>query len=193
MEIGKQIKKLRADNHLSQDELAEKIYVSRQTISNWVTNKSYPDVKSLLLVSNLFHTSLDTLVKGDIQEMKQEIKSEDMHRFSKEANSFAILLICTILLPVPLAHFGGYIGWGIWAVIAALGVYYAFKVEKLKKNFNVQTYKEVLAFVEGKSLDKDVKNQEQGKRSYQKALLAIGAAILAVTVALIMRFLFKYN
>ena len=48
MEIGKQIKKYRTEMKLSQEELAEKIFVSRQTISNWENNKNYPDVKSLL-------------------------------------------------------------------------------------------------------------------------------------------------
>lgn len=191
MEIGKHIKKLRADNKLSQDELAEKIYVSRQTISNWETNKSYPDIKSLLLVSSLFNISLDTLVKGDIEEMRQEIKLEDIHRFSREANIFAVLLLCTIVLPIPLARFFGYIGWGIWGIIAAFSIYYALKVEKLKKNLNVQTYKEILAFVEGKTLDKDEKNQEQGKRPYQKILLALGAMLLTIIVGIIMILLFK--
>ena len=52
MEISKQIKKYRAQENLSQEELAEKIFVSRQTISNWENDKNYPDIKSLLLISN---------------------------------------------------------------------------------------------------------------------------------------------
>ena len=57
MEIGEQIKKYRTEMGLSQDRLAEKIFVSRQTISNWENNKNYPDVKSLLLLSCLFNVS----------------------------------------------------------------------------------------------------------------------------------------
>lgn len=49
MQISAQIKKYRAALQLSQEELAEKIYVSRQTISNWETEKNYPDIHSLLL------------------------------------------------------------------------------------------------------------------------------------------------
>ena len=70
MEIGEQIKKYRTEMGLSQDRLAEKIFVSRQTISNWENNKNYPDVKSLLLLSCLFNVSLDMLVKGDLEKMK---------------------------------------------------------------------------------------------------------------------------
>ena len=53
MDISNQIKKRRTDMGLSQEELAERIYVSRQTISNWETDKTYPDIQSLLLLSIL--------------------------------------------------------------------------------------------------------------------------------------------
>ena len=51
MELGKQIKMHRQEAHLSQEELANRVYVSRQTISNWENDKSYPDVNSLVLLS----------------------------------------------------------------------------------------------------------------------------------------------
>ena len=60
----------RQEAHLSQDELANRIYVSRQTISNWENDKSYPDVHSLVLLSEIFQISLDKLIKGDIEVMK---------------------------------------------------------------------------------------------------------------------------
>ena len=53
MDIGLQIKKFREQQKISQEELALKIFVSRQTISNWETNKSCPDVKSLITLSNI--------------------------------------------------------------------------------------------------------------------------------------------
>ena len=58
MELGSQIKKYRNELALSQDALAEKVYVSRQTISNWENGKSYPDVNSLILLSEVFQTLL---------------------------------------------------------------------------------------------------------------------------------------
>lgn len=58
MELGNQIKKYRSELQLSQDQLAERIYVSRQTISNWENEKSYPDVNSLVLLSEVFKTSI---------------------------------------------------------------------------------------------------------------------------------------
>lgn len=52
MELGNQIRKYRAERGLSQEELAEKVFVSRQTVSNWENDKNYPDIHSLLLLSN---------------------------------------------------------------------------------------------------------------------------------------------
>ncbi len=186
MEIGKQIKKYRTEMKFSQDELAEKIFVSRQTISNWENNKNYPDVKSLLLLSSLFNVSLDILIKGDLEEMKEKIKSEDIIKFKNDGNIFSILLLCTILLPVPLVKFMGNIGGVIGVVIAIGAIYYAIRVEKYKKNFDIQTYREILSFLEGKNMDELQKNQEYRKRPYQKFLLATGAALLAILVSVIM-------
>lgn len=58
MELGKHIKKFRQEKQLSQEELANRIYVTRQTVSNWENDKSYPDVNSLLLLSEIFQISL---------------------------------------------------------------------------------------------------------------------------------------
>ena len=53
MELGNQIKKYRSEIQISQEQLADRIYVSRQTISNWENEKSYPDVNSLILLSEV--------------------------------------------------------------------------------------------------------------------------------------------
>lgn len=72
MELSKQIKKYRTEANLSQEELADKIYVSRQNISNWENEKNYPDIKSLVLMSEVFQVSLDNLVK---RNWKTAVKS----------------------------------------------------------------------------------------------------------------------
>ena len=72
MKLSMQIKKYRTETNLSQEELADKIYVSRQTISNWENEKNYPDIKSLVLMSEVFQVSLDNLVK---RNWKTAVKS----------------------------------------------------------------------------------------------------------------------
>lgn len=189
MELGKQIKKYRNDFGLSQDVLAEKIFVSRQTISNWENDKSYPDVSSLLLLSEVFQVSIDILIKGDIEDMKEQIHTEDMERFDKLSKIFGILFIGVIVLPIPLVHFLNYVGIAIWVILLVTAMYYAIKVEKQKKHFNIQTYKEIIAFTEGKSLDEIAKSKEEGKRPYQKVLFAIAAGVVTLIIAVLMAWL----
>lgn len=96
MELGKQIKKYRQELQLSQEELADHVYVSRQTISNWENDKSYPDVTSLVLLSEIFQISLDKLIKGDIDTMKEVIKQEEIKNSITMAQSirfFSLLLL----------------------------------------------------------------------------------------------------
>lgn len=118
MEIEKQIKKYRTKMNFSQDELAQRIFVSRQTISNWENNKSYPDVKSLLLLSSLFNISLDILIKGDLEEMKEQIKKDDINKFKHDGNIFVVLFILTMISIVPLMKFiDKKYGFVIWSII----------------------------------------------------------------------------
>lgn len=187
MEIGKQIKKYRTDRKLSQEELAERIFVSRQTISNWENDKNYPDMKSLLLLSSLFNVSLDILVKGDLEEMKKEIKKEEISKFEKDGKIFTILLIADIVLVVPLMKiFGKNIGFLIFILIWLVSMYYASKVERHKKNNDVKTYKELNAFLEGRTLEGNEKYIEYGKRPYQQWAIALGVGLITAIVAFIM-------
>ena len=78
MNIGNQIKKYREQLKISQEELADKIFVTRQTISNWENNKNYPDIKSLSLLSYNLNVSLDDLIKGDVEKMKEIIDEKEI-------------------------------------------------------------------------------------------------------------------
>lgn len=191
MELGKQIRKYRCDFSMSQEELAEKIFVSRQTISNWENDKSYPDVNSLVLLSEVFHTSIDHLIKGDMTMMKEKIKEEDKKEFEKASQIYTILFFIMIISFIPLIKFCGYIGMIIWIILMILTLYTAFRVEKKKKQFNIQTYREIVAFMEGTELDEMTKAQEQGKRTYQKVLLTMGTAVLTFLLAIILSMIFK--
>lgn len=77
MDIGNQIRERRARLGLSQDELAQRLYVSRVTISHWETGKTLPDVQSMLLLANLFDTTIDELVRGDVDEMREMVKKSE--------------------------------------------------------------------------------------------------------------------
>lgn len=191
MELGSQIKKYRNELSLSQDALAEKIYVSRQTISNWENDKSYPDVNSLVLLSEVFQTSIDNLIKGDVEVMKEQVRSEDQKEFERLGSLYAILFLAMIISPIPLAHYLKFLGIAIWSVLMVATLFVAFAVEKKKKHFDIQTYKEIIAFSEGTRLDEMEKIREEGKRPYQKVLLAMGAALVTLMIALLFGLLLK--
>ena len=71
MKFSEKLKKLRKDNNMTQDELAEKIFVSRTAISKWETDMGYPSLESLRLLSKVFGTTLDELVSDeDIENRK---------------------------------------------------------------------------------------------------------------------------
>ena len=188
MELGTQIRKYRNERTLSQEALAEKVYVSRQTVSNWENDKSYPDVKSLMLLSEVFEVSLDQLIKGDVEIMKEQIEQidqadqADQERFGRLSNIFTILFLAVLITPVPLVHFLSYAGLAIWIVILGAGSYAAMLVEREKKRLDIQTYQEIIAFTEGKALSEIEKAREEGKRPYQKVLLVIASGVLGLVV-----------
>ena len=189
MELGKQIKKHRQEVQLSQEELAERVYVSRQTISNWENDKSYPDVNSLVLLSETFQISLDNLIKGDIEVMKDVIQKEEIEKMNRYGKIYTILLIATAVSAVPLFMLLG--GWALipWGIIWGISMYFAFMLENIKKDNDVQTYKEIVAFSEGQLLDDIQKQREIGKRPYQKILLVIGSGLITFAVCVLIGFL----
>ncbi len=191
MELQSQIRKYRTHLSLSQDELAEKIFVSRQSISNWENGKTYPDIRSLLLLSEVFGVSLDQLVKGDIEIMKKAITEQDIAIFRRDSYILAGFFILLVLLPFPLTKLAGWWGMVIYLLVFVAGMFVALKVERQKKKFNIQTYKEIVAFYEGRSLDEIEVAKEEGKRPYQKILMAVTGALLSLAIFFIMVLLFR--
>ena len=189
MELNEQIKKYRTEMNLSQEELAEKIYVTRQSVSNWENGKTYPDIHSLLLLSSLFSISLDQLVKGDIEIMKEEIKKEEIAKMNRYGRIYAIMLVATVVSATPLFMWLERWAFLPWGINFSIMIYFSLKVDKIKKDNDVQTYKEIVAFCEGKRLDDIQKQREIGKRPYQGILLAIGSALITVAVCVLIGFL----
>lgn len=189
MELGKQIKMHRQEAELSQEELANRVYVSRQTILNWENDKSYPDVNSLVLLSEIFQSSLDKLIKGDIGVMKEVIQKEEIEKMKRYGRIYTIMLIVTVVSAVPLFMWLGVWAFIPWGIIWAISMYFALKIEKVKKDNDVQSYKEIVAFSEGKLLDDIQKQCEIGKRPYQKNLLVIGSMLITLAVCVLIGFL----
>ncbi len=102
MNPGNKIIELRKDNKMSQEQFAEVLNVSRQTVSNWENYKSYPDISTIIKISNVFHISLDILLKEDkhmIAKIDKEIKNSK--KYQKILLGIAIIfmiILCTFLI-----------------------------------------------------------------------------------------------
>ena len=190
MEIGNQIKKFRGKLNWSQETLAEKAYVSRQTVSNWENGKSYPDIHSLLLLGKLFNISLDELVKGDVESMKKEIEKNDVKKFNALSWLFAAEFLALPVSIIPLIKYLGWLGGVIWGILFAVTMFTAVKVEKMKKANNIQTYKEIKAFMEGKPLD-EISAERKSSISSPLTKAICGAAFELFTAAICAYLLFR--
>lgn len=187
MEIAAQIRKHRTESGLSQKDMADKIFVTRQTVSNWENGKSYPDIQSLLLLSQLFGVSVDQLIKGDLETMKQEISQEAVDSFNRESRIFAVMCIVSAVTFIPAAALAlardQWWAIALWVIMYAVTMYEAFQVEKLKKNQNLHTYREIVAYSEGRSLEELEAAEERGKRPYQAVFKVLAGAAVGVLLA----------
>ncbi|MBQ6877416.1 MAG: helix-turn-helix transcriptional regulator [Oscillospiraceae bacterium] len=97
MTFGEKLLELRKQNNFSQEELAEKLGVSRQAVSRWESGETMPDSPNLLQISNIFSVSADYLLRDEIEEIfsKQEPKTEKTE--SKKKNPLFIIYVFGLL------------------------------------------------------------------------------------------------
>lgn len=180
MKLGQQIKDNRERLGMSQEDLAKAIFVSRQTISNWETHRTYPDVQSLLLLSRVFETSVDSLVREDAAELQEASKAESrkMNRLSAVMAVFGLTcvawVLATALLDLDIAVI----------VVPAVVLYVpamaaAIAVEKMKHDNQLFTYQALEAFLSGKDPDVlNAYNQRAGRHWMRKTVLQTLAALV---------------
>lgn len=164
MELASQIRSQRLAHGLSQDDLAEAIFVSRQTVSNWENDKTYPDVQSLALLSELFGISIDELVQGDIVRMRR-IMEEDSQRMKQLGVAASVLLILSVAFFIMLVAawqeplgIGGLtkgiaVGLVVFIPLYALSMWMVLKIERIKHRHDLVTYREIVAFANGEGED----------------------------------------
>lgn len=108
MGIGEKIKVARREIGFTQEEVAESLMVSRQTISNWENGRSLPDIVSVIKMSELYKVSLDELLKGDHEMMEKIEKDTKLIKSEKKVVRYAFVSIAVgIILLVLGAIFEG--------------------------------------------------------------------------------------
>lgn len=102
MEIGKKLKEARINSGLTQEQVADDIKVTRQTISNWENERSYPDIMNVIDLSNLYSLSLDDLLKGD-DKMIEHL--EENTNIVKSNRKLIAAIMINVLLVILLVAF----------------------------------------------------------------------------------------
>ena len=193
MELGKHIREYRTACGLSQEDLAERIYVSRQTVSNWENDKTYPDVESLLLLSVLFDKTVDELIKGDVEAMKEIIEND-----AKKMQMLALAGMVVAITGVVAAVCGiSFWDWGIvpsciiGLLVWGIGMFMLVKAERLKKEHDLVTYRELVAFTKGEPIDRDnPKSRRARKHRFLKGAVLVLVAACVGAVAGYVSFMF---
>ncbi len=105
MKIGKKLKEARIKSKLTQEQVAEQLLVSRQTVSNWENEKSYPDIISAVKLSDLYSVSLDELLKGDVKMLEHLETSTDIVKSNRKLTGAIILNILLLAFLLIMAGF----------------------------------------------------------------------------------------
>lgn len=106
MTFGENLQFLRRHQGMTQEELAEKMDVSRQSVSKWESNSAYPETDAILRLCDLFRCDMDTLLRGDVSRRF----GEDAAAYDKHMNAFAAAIaagVALVLLGVTLMMFVG--------------------------------------------------------------------------------------
>lgn len=176
MELHHRLVDLRKAKNLSQEELAEKLYVSRQTISNWERGKTYPDINSLLLIATFFDVSLDNLIKGDVDIMKHHV---DNAKFKKWLLVLGVSwFLYSIAYPTRFLFSSNVISIILGLLLFPI-LYSLFQIFYIVKNQELKTFTAILNFLQ---------NQEQYRPHWTTeflmpiCLLSIGYLIFFVGI-----------
>lgn len=124
MLLAERLKKAREKAGYSQNEVAEKLNISRQAISKWENGWTYPDMDNLVLLSDLYGVSTDEILKGNSQETKKgKDEKENIILITKEnRDNFMLMVITVIGCMIPFI--------GTIAILAVF-IYVAIKKAKL--------------------------------------------------------------
>ena len=96
---------------------------------------------------------------------------------------FGVLMIVCILTAIPMSRLFGIVGDVIWLLVFGVTMYFAIRIEKTKKKYDIYTYREIVAFTKGEKLDTIEKAREEGKRRYQVIILLLGSGLIGIVIA----------
>ena len=128
MNIGEKLYELRKEKHMSQEEVAEKLDVTRQTISKWETNMSTPDFDKIKPLCDLYEITADELLTGEkkekpeIQETKQNVTQERAKGIAAGV-LFYFIAIVWIMISVPVLFLNPVLSSAIFILLCGIATY----------------------------------------------------------------------
>ncbi|WP_288737380.1 helix-turn-helix domain-containing protein [uncultured Enorma sp.] len=192
MEVGKRIRDERKGAGMSQDDLAARVYVSRQTISSWENDKTYPDVQSLILLSEIFGVTVDSLIKGDVETMTETIDTEvrTMKRLSYVMLGFLVLMLLAVVwICVQTFAWDWPIEQTVPTFVLALvlwgiAMFAACWIDRIKKRNDLITYHEILSFWNGEDIVRDTKKRRRERLipRWLKIVRTVGKTLIAAAI-----------
>lgn len=161
--VGERIRARREAAGLSQGDLAKQVFVARQTVSNWETGKTLPDVQSLLLLARLFGTSVDELL-GEEAQRAVRATADERHEFLVTLAKTVLLGVAYLLLTVIdlLGRSGGTTALtpaerGVFLLLSVIRLalmltwcVYQARMARLMRERNLPTAVEIVAYLEGR-------------------------------------------
>ena len=82
MNLSDNLKRIRKDNNLSQEQLADKLNVSRQSVSKWESGAAYPEMDKVLQICKMFNLNIDELLNQDIKQVNENKKNKvDVNKY----------------------------------------------------------------------------------------------------------------
>ncbi len=143
LSISEKLKQARLNANMTQEAVAEHVGVSRQTISNWENGKSYPDISSVISLSDLYGLTLDALLKGDKDMINHLKESTDVVKSNKQLAAsfvlagvlFAVFFLVRIFVPIPRIA-------GVIPGIIAVAIFVTGMIVVLAATINIKKFAE---------------------------------------------------
>lgn len=139
MKLSQAIIEIRKEKGLTQEDFAKEFNVTRQTVSNWENDKSYPDLLTLVKISDLYGYSLDRMLREDRDMTETMNKSIEVGKQLRRKTVFDYLfpimgfVCCSAMVVISVVDYSGALSVTIWGLCALMDLFFLFEVIKSTK------------------------------------------------------------